>query len=939
MEQNHFFSRDSRINQSLYLLGILGVITVVFSPAIATAQNPANSISTIEVTSTQNFVLSGRTLLLQARAITDLGSVVPNFVPQWRSSDPLVADVDARGMVRGRLPGLANIEASSSGIAGRLSIRILPGRIEIRPEKVDLKLNQQATLTARALDADGNPLPAVRFVWSSGVPSIASVGSQGVVTGRAAGSTTITARLDIPGAGFNSNAEAIVTVRSLGDYFAVRLVSNDLQARPVVLKNIGEISYAGTDRIAFLGSLSNGSQAVMVLDNGALRVLAVSGEYQSAVGQVVPGFNQVSINARGDVLVNAYLYYFPYQALLLFPNGQSAAPPILLPVPSEYGGFSTSARALGERGEVALMAYNSQGQNVLLLRENGRIEKVATLRDPLPGIGVPYTLAAPVISPTGKLVFPASGSSTWGFFQWDGKETRKIYAVGDSVLGRTVKWGSWPVESVSGDFYASMGGDNFSQIVRLTGGAWNLVAESGQSFNPRKLNWIDNLYDVRGDAVLFLGWSDQGHFLFNLSRTGLQSLLRYRSGDEKIYWQQIPQAFLTTQGVVVRGSEGGVISKVVFVGGDGRTTSWLEAGANLNFPAATSLNWASLIGGENSSNLIFRTPANLLVRVGRDSVQPVLSPGDVLPGGKALLQIEDAASNHNGDVVVVADNTQGKGLYLLRNGQVSIVAENGGTVKTSNQRTITWFGSPVAVNSRGQVAAWTFFEQGEGVFFYPEGATVAQNVMLLSDSAPGGGTYRGRPYQIALDESGRVAFAVNLSDGNRALFLWEKGQTRRILQAGDKGPLGARLADLVSLRTAADKFYVMLSYENGRQELAEYDGTRWRSIISAGTKTSFGSTVNYFRNNFIGASQAGDLVYVAGLQDGPAVVVRRRDGRDILVASTNDRSPEGDWFLDFLSATVSEQGSVFFTALTPAGAKDRISLFQATSYSSRRRRP
>ena len=60
------------------------------------------------------------------------------------------------------------------------------------------------------------------------------------------------------------------------------------------------------------------------------------------------------------------------------------------------------------------------------------------------------------------------------------------------------------------------------------------------------------------------------------------------------------------------------------------------------------------------------------------------------------------------------------------------------------------------------------------------------------------------------------------------------------------------------------------------------------------------------------------------------MVVRHRDGRDVIVASTAERSPQGDWFLGFRDVHLTGQGEVIFTGLSPTTLKERIGLYVAT---------
>ena len=151
-----------------------------------------------------------------------------------------------------------------------------------------------------------------------------------------------------------------------------------------------------------------------------------------------------------------------------------------------------------------------------------------------------------------------------------------------------------------------------------------------------------------------------------------------------------------------------------------------------------------------------------------------------------MVWLHSPASNSGGDLAVAADTDQGPSLYLWRDGGFQVVAAQG-TVTPPGGGEIHWLNPPLAVNGLGQIAAWTGFDQGQGLLLYSQGATVAQSLMISGEAAPGGGDYQ-QADQVALDGTGRALFQARLSSGISALFLWENGQARKILQTGDEGP-------------------------------------------------------------------------------------------------------------------------------------------------------
>jgi hypothetical protein len=67
--------------------------------------------------------------------------------------------------------------------------------VQVAPPSVSLEVGKRASVTAKALDAAGNPL-GVTITWASNNPRVASVDEQGNVTGTSVGVAVIQASAD-----------------------------------------------------------------------------------------------------------------------------------------------------------------------------------------------------------------------------------------------------------------------------------------------------------------------------------------------------------------------------------------------------------------------------------------------------------------------------------------------------------------------------------------------------------------------------------------------------------------------------------------------------------------------------------------------------------------------------------------------------------------------
>ena len=172
-------------------------------PAVASVQVSLNSGSIAVLQQTQ------ATAVLRDAA----GNVLTGRALAWSSSNSSVATVDANGVVRGVSVGSTNIVATSEGRSASANIAVTAQQVSsitLSPSVLSTTVGQAATITATLRDAAGNVIGGRQPAWSSASTAIATVSSSGVVTGVAAGSTTITASAD----GVSANAS--VTVAAAG---------------------------------------------------------------------------------------------------------------------------------------------------------------------------------------------------------------------------------------------------------------------------------------------------------------------------------------------------------------------------------------------------------------------------------------------------------------------------------------------------------------------------------------------------------------------------------------------------------------------------------------------------------------------------------------------------------------------------------------------------
>jgi Tol biopolymer transport system component/uncharacterized protein YjdB len=156
-----------------------------------------------------NFSLSAPRLVLGPGDSDTLQALVPsegnrsvrNGV-QWRSTDTLVMDVSQSGVVTGRAPGQAEVIAVGFSQERRATVLVhkLPQKLVVSPRPgpapVELPIRGTRRFTAMAEAADSTPIAEARIEWEVGDTALVSFNAaDGTLTGKAAGTTTLTTKL------------------------------------------------------------------------------------------------------------------------------------------------------------------------------------------------------------------------------------------------------------------------------------------------------------------------------------------------------------------------------------------------------------------------------------------------------------------------------------------------------------------------------------------------------------------------------------------------------------------------------------------------------------------------------------------------------------------------------------------------------------------------
>jgi len=154
------------------------------------------AVSSVTVTPASANLPVGQTVQLTATPKDANGNPLTGRMVTWSSSNNSVASVTSSGLVSGGAAGSATITATSEGQSGTASITVTSvpvASVSVTPTSANVNEGKTVQLTATPKDGGGNPLSGRTIAWSSSNTAVATVSSSGLVTGKVAGSATITA--------------------------------------------------------------------------------------------------------------------------------------------------------------------------------------------------------------------------------------------------------------------------------------------------------------------------------------------------------------------------------------------------------------------------------------------------------------------------------------------------------------------------------------------------------------------------------------------------------------------------------------------------------------------------------------------------------------------------------------------------------------------------
>lgn len=189
--------------------GVVGTATITVTPALLTG---------LAISPNGAEIAKGTTWQLMATGTYSDGSTQPAPDASWTSSDTTIASVSNSGLVTGHKPGVVTVTAELSGASQSTTLTVTSAVLQslsITPPGNNLVKGSSQILTATGHYSDGNAQIISEVAWTSNAVGVATVTSEGIVTGQSAGNAEISASAG------GLNATASVTVTAPAEYMSI----------------------------------------------------------------------------------------------------------------------------------------------------------------------------------------------------------------------------------------------------------------------------------------------------------------------------------------------------------------------------------------------------------------------------------------------------------------------------------------------------------------------------------------------------------------------------------------------------------------------------------------------------------------------------------------------------------------------------------------------
>ena len=931
--------------------------------AFGFAQAPGPAAS-IQIVADEDQVLVGLTLPMRAVVRDAQGRMRENDTVAWTIDNRAIADINAQsGVVRAIGLGIAVVSATMpGGLRADTPVQTMPREVVIEPREAQIAIDQSLQFRATALDVNGNVIPTT-FAWSvanknGGGTSLATISAAGMLRGVFEGGITVRATYTYNRTVFGMQRQWLVSAPvdvavprayELTKLETPRQRGLELRARNSMLwgTDDGQLYFN-----ASLGGLANGLLN-WNYDNWSL--VGAGGTTRFTSGSFATDYRIHSMAANGRILT---LEATNGAGLQVNVGDKSGVVPFLAntaPLAGTENGnnFFLTRNSYTSSGWVLVRAsYRVPGSNpvvngVGLFRGYGDrlTELLVSNLDTFPGLGTPAPNTLPNIdndfgiTDDGVAYYTVSLGANRILFRHH-TEQKKLIGTGDAAVDSTVRsflggGGNRPA------FFVSEGGDLLYGVV-LNNNAQYFMRYPAGAEKPETLRLNSQsgfLWHSPAGGTLLYGnpVGSRGNGIHVWPKGGdLRTLLVF--GTTQVAAQGVQDCesgFIDSRGdasLMMRLTVANMVIARFFAGGG---DPWILAQHGDIIPVEAPVNMLNFVGGGRVGPVHLMTGGEngSITQAANGQFMPVVPIGSRLFGTQMWFGGSTNNSNYNmrkapnGDIYF----TTGLGLGRVKSGAAApelFLRFNLPLPGVANQNIFTPFW--VDANSRGDVLWVASTSLGDSRMYItsPDGQT-HREVLVYSAGTNTATALDGKIVtavdSYAIDDDGRVMMNVRFrGEVDPTAYLWDNGRFTFLVRANDTVIAGKPIVAVTNIfRAGGRRLFGQFQAAGGFQILCEWVNGAWKIVLDNTEKLMHGQVINSV--NAFDVNRNGDILFLHSAGT-PYLMVRRADGKTLVVMNQFNPTPAGEYIIRFLNVDFRDDGTVYFLGVN---SNDQQVLYQA----------
>ena len=274
-----------------------------FSTTFTATGEPGEAAQIAVTAATSTLDALGATTQLSGAVQDAFGNPLAGDVT-WASADEAVVTVDGSGVATAVANGEADVTASFEALSGSATLTVAQAAatVAITPANPVTSIGGTVQLAGSAEDANGNPIANASIAWSSASESIATVDSDGLVTGVAEGQAEITAT-----SGTASGTATTTVTAAPFEPTADVTIDGDLSAATITIPAgvtatlTGDATLSSAGDITIAGTLTGDCTAVTVASGGDL---TITGPVTNECSDSTAAPQDLSLTAAGAIALS-----------------------------------------------------------------------------------------------------------------------------------------------------------------------------------------------------------------------------------------------------------------------------------------------------------------------------------------------------------------------------------------------------------------------------------------------------------------------------------------------------------------------------------------------------------------------------------------------------------------------------------------------------------